>query len=61
MEKDVIDRLARIETKLDVIAPHFTPDGTIQKLVRMKLEWNVLKGFFALGWAWILAKVSGGK
>ena len=61
MDKDTAVELAKINAKLDVMAPHFAPKGTMEKLIHMRWEWNVLKGLFGVGWAWILAKTTAGK
>jgi hypothetical protein len=55
VENEVTDRLARIETKLDTILPHFQEEGTISKLTTMRSEFNLFKNLVKGLWAMSIA------
>jgi hypothetical protein len=58
MENEVVNRLARIEEKLDVIAPHFSSGGSMDKLVKLRAEFDIAKKVLGALWAGLVAWVS---
>jgi hypothetical protein len=58
MEKEFTDRLARIETKLDLMVPHFEEGGSISKLTKLRAEFDMAKKILGGLWATLIAYLS---